>query len=92
MKTGAEKVVFAESVKNWIQTKVAYHKFLRGGVVIIDAIPKRSVTFPLGNVELPWIINPIFRIAPLERFFAESSGRRQKRNLLAEILRTIMSR
>jgi len=33
---------FAKTIQGWIRTKVAQHKFLRGGVVIIDAIPKSA--------------------------------------------------
>ncbi|KDR75730.1 hypothetical protein GALMADRAFT_248391 [Galerina marginata CBS 339.88] len=42
VKTEAQKVTFANDVKKWIQGKVARHKFLRGGVVIIDIIPKSA--------------------------------------------------
>jgi len=42
MKTEPDKVRFSENVKRWIQTKVARHKFLRGGVVVIDVIPKSA--------------------------------------------------
>jgi 4-coumarate--CoA ligase len=41
LKSLADKQAFAASVQKWIQAKVARHKFLRGGVVVIDAIPKR---------------------------------------------------
>ena len=34
MKTESDKARFSEYVKKWIQTKVAQHKFLRGGKVI----------------------------------------------------------
>lgn len=34
---------FPRNVQLWIEARVAKHKFLRGGVVIIDAIPKRFV-------------------------------------------------
>lgn len=36
-----EKTAFALSVQKWITTEVARHKFLRGGVVVIEAVPKR---------------------------------------------------
>jgi 4-coumarate--CoA ligase len=29
-------------VQKWIQSKVARHKYLRGGVVVVDAIPKSA--------------------------------------------------
>ncbi|KIM40250.1 hypothetical protein M413DRAFT_175243 [Hebeloma cylindrosporum] len=42
LKSEAEKAAFSKNIKAWIQTKVARHKFLRGGVVVIDAIPKSA--------------------------------------------------
>ncbi|EEB97599.1 hypothetical protein MPER_03049, partial [Moniliophthora perniciosa FA553] len=36
------KEAFGRSVAQWMQGKVAKHKYLRGGVVIIDAIPKSA--------------------------------------------------
>ncbi|KAJ7665916.1 AMP binding protein [Mycena polygramma] len=36
------KEVFAESIVRWMETKVAKHKFLRGGVGVIDVIPKSA--------------------------------------------------
>ncbi|KAF9012476.1 AMP binding protein [Cyathus striatus] len=42
IKTDAEMTALALAVQKWIQTKVARHKFLRGGVVIIDAVPKSA--------------------------------------------------
>ncbi|KAF8264657.1 AMP binding protein [Lactarius quietus] len=33
---------FPKDVQLWIETQVARHKFLRGGVVVIDAIPKSA--------------------------------------------------
>ncbi|KAN0131894.1 expressed putative fatty acid biosynthesis enzyme [Lactarius tabidus] len=33
---------FPKNVQLWIETQVARHKFLRGGVVVIDAIPKSA--------------------------------------------------
>ncbi|KXN85310.1 putative 4-coumarate--CoA ligase 1 [Leucoagaricus sp. SymC.cos] len=41
LKNDVQKVAFAQDVKTWIQGKVARHKFLRGGVVVIDVVPKR---------------------------------------------------
>lgn len=43
-KTGSANApkLFPKSVQLWIETQVARHKFLRGGVVIIDAIPKSA--------------------------------------------------
>ncbi|PPQ66308.1 hypothetical protein CVT24_007305 [Panaeolus cyanescens] len=42
VKTEAEKIAFGQAVQKWIQQKVARHKFLRGGVVVIDIIPKSA--------------------------------------------------
>ncbi|KAK2463157.1 hypothetical protein APHAL10511_004812 [Amanita phalloides] len=36
------RVAFAREVENWIQKQVARHKYLRGGVVVVDAIPKSA--------------------------------------------------
>jgi 4-coumarate--CoA ligase len=41
----AEKQAFAKSVQEWIRGRVAKHKYLRGGCVVIDAIPKRYAIF-----------------------------------------------
>lgn len=41
-KSDADKAKFAKDVQDWIKTKVARHKFLRGGVVIIDIVPKSA--------------------------------------------------
>ncbi|KAG8680839.1 hypothetical protein FRC09_017929, partial [Ceratobasidium sp. 395] len=38
----SQREAFAKEVQTWIQGKVAKHKYLRGGVVIIDAIPKSA--------------------------------------------------
>ncbi|TFK44864.1 AMP binding protein [Crucibulum laeve] len=42
VKTEGERNAFAKEIQKWIQTKVARHKFLRGGVVVIDIIPKSA--------------------------------------------------
>ncbi|KAF5322581.1 hypothetical protein D9619_001914 [Psilocybe cf. subviscida] len=42
VKTDSERLLFGESIQRWIQSKVAYHKFLRGGVVVIDVVPKSA--------------------------------------------------
>ncbi|KAF9514742.1 hypothetical protein BS47DRAFT_838022 [Hydnum rufescens UP504] len=34
--------VFGKEIQEWIKTKVADHKFLHGGVIIIDAVPKSA--------------------------------------------------
>ncbi|KAJ6497728.1 AMP binding protein [Mycena sanguinolenta] len=41
VKSAAAKAEFARSVAKWMESKVARHKFLRGGVGVIDIIPKR---------------------------------------------------
>ncbi|KAK0486158.1 AMP binding protein [Armillaria novae-zelandiae] len=40
--TDIEKHTFTRDISSWIQTKVARHKFLRGGVVVIDVVPKSA--------------------------------------------------
>ncbi|KAJ7125064.1 AMP binding protein [Mycena epipterygia] len=42
VKTAKAKLDFANSVVKWMETKVARHKFLRGGVSIIDVTPKSA--------------------------------------------------
>ncbi|KAJ7717822.1 AMP binding protein [Mycena maculata] len=42
VKTAKAQLEFAQSVVKWIETKVARHKFLRGGVGIIDVVPKSA--------------------------------------------------
>ncbi|KAF9526656.1 AMP binding protein [Crepidotus variabilis] len=42
VKTEIEKAKLAASVQRWIQSKVAKHKYLRGGVVVIDVVPKSA--------------------------------------------------
>lgn len=42
LKTSADKEAFCKEVQTWIQGKVARHKYLRGGVVVIDAVPKSA--------------------------------------------------
>lgn len=39
--------VGAEELQEWLQTKVAKHKYLTGGVVFIDAVPKS----PAGKIQ-----------------------------------------
>ncbi|KAK0484057.1 AMP binding protein [Armillaria novae-zelandiae] len=45
-KTNGLRVSFESEVAKWMATKVAHHKHLRGGVVVIDAIPKS----PAGKI------------------------------------------
>ncbi|KAJ6557879.1 AMP binding protein [Mycena capillaripes] len=42
IKTAAAKALFEKSVAKWMETKVAKHKFLRGGVSVIEVIPKSA--------------------------------------------------
>ncbi|KAJ7735767.1 AMP binding protein [Mycena metata] len=42
VKTAQDKATFADSVVKWMETKVAKHKFLRGGVCVIDVVPKSA--------------------------------------------------
>jgi 4-coumarate--CoA ligase len=39
----ADQRAFAEKVQRWVGERVAAHKRLRGGVVLVEAIPKRYV-------------------------------------------------
>lgn len=39
---GAESAAFSKEVQEWVRDRVAKHKYLRGGVVIIDQIPKSA--------------------------------------------------
>ncbi|KAF8216681.1 AMP binding protein [Mycena galopus ATCC 62051] len=41
----AQKIAFAQGVAKWMESKIAKHKMLRGGVAIIDTIPKRQAYF-----------------------------------------------
>jgi len=40
--SGSESVAFSKEIREWVKTRVSKHKFLRGGVVIIDQIPKSA--------------------------------------------------
>ncbi|KAF8586519.1 acetyl-CoA synthetase-like protein [Ramaria rubella] len=42
LKTAAEREKYGQEIQKWIQDKVARHKYLRGGVVVVDAIPKSA--------------------------------------------------
>ncbi|KAJ6609065.1 AMP binding protein [Mycena sp. CBHHK59/15] len=42
LKSVQDKAAFARSVAKWIESKVAKHKFLRGGVAVIDIVPKSA--------------------------------------------------
>ena len=41
-KPGAESAAFSKEIQDWVRGRVAPHKFLRGGVVIIDQVPKST--------------------------------------------------
>ena len=36
-----EKEEFGRRVQKWMESRVARHKYLRGGVAVVDVIPKR---------------------------------------------------
>jgi len=42
LKDSKAAAAFGKEIREWIKTKVANHKFLRGGVIIIDVIPKSA--------------------------------------------------
>ncbi|KAJ7350441.1 AMP binding protein [Mycena albidolilacea] len=42
VRSAEAKAAFARSVGKWMEGKVARHKFLRGGVSVIDAVPKSA--------------------------------------------------
>ncbi|KAF8891748.1 AMP binding protein [Infundibulicybe gibba] len=42
LETAADKIAFQESIRRWTETKVARHKYLRGGVMVIDIVPKSA--------------------------------------------------
>ncbi len=38
LKTQSDKIAFAESIRSWVQSKVARHKYLRGGAFKFDLL------------------------------------------------------
>lgn len=36
------RAAFEKEIQEWIKTKVAKHKYLRGGVRVIEAVPKSA--------------------------------------------------
>ncbi|KAG6813535.1 hypothetical protein H0H92_010240 [Tricholoma furcatifolium] len=42
LQSAADKRAFESAVQTWTQARVARHKFLRGGVVLIDVVPKSA--------------------------------------------------
>ena len=51
LKTDGDKIAFRKSVATWIASRVAKHKLLRGGVVLINAVPKRYVRTEFVRVD-----------------------------------------
>ena len=39
---GAESTAFSKEIQEWVRGRVAKHKFLRGGVVVIQQVPKSA--------------------------------------------------
>lgn len=39
---GPESAAFSREIQAWVQSRVAKHKYLRGGVVVIDQVPKSA--------------------------------------------------
>ena len=48
--TPQERAAFEKEVQEWIKSRVARHKYLRGGVVVTQAIPKRYVQLSNNSV------------------------------------------
>ncbi|GJE91446.1 acyl--CoA ligase [Phanerochaete sordida] len=44
--TSAERASFVAAIDKWVKSKLARHKYLRGGVIVVDAIPKS----PAGKI------------------------------------------
>ncbi|KAF8517346.1 AMP binding protein [Gautieria morchelliformis] len=42
LRTSADREALGQEIQAWIRTKVARHKYLRGGVVAVDTIPKSA--------------------------------------------------
>ncbi|KAF9514787.1 hypothetical protein BS47DRAFT_1381831 [Hydnum rufescens UP504] len=42
LKDSEAAAAFGKEIQEWIKTKVAHHKFLRGGVIVLDVIPKSA--------------------------------------------------
>lgn len=45
-RTGPESTAFSREIEEWVRDRVSKHKFLRGGVIIIDQVPKS----PAGKI------------------------------------------
>jgi hypothetical protein len=67
LKSVAEKQALAKSVQEWIRGRVAKHKYLRGGCVVIDAIPKRYAFFFLIH-RVTKLVVYAYIVALLERY------------------------
>ena len=87
VKTPEQKAAFAQSIQQWIQTKVARHKFLRGGVSVIDAIPKRYDS----QTDFLRFIFDAFSVL-LARFSVENFANSQRRSSEVATLPTTLSR
>ncbi|KAJ7594131.1 AMP binding protein [Mycena floridula] len=46
LKNERDRLAFGKEVATWIENRVARHKFLRGGVVVVDSVPKS----PAGKI------------------------------------------
>ena len=68
---------YAADVAKWVEERVANHKQLRGGVVLVDGIPKS----PSGNV-LRERLRMVAR-GELELNEVTSQGKQMQRNLVA---------
>ena len=42
LQPGTESIKFSKEIQQWVRGQVAKHNLLRGGVVIIDEIPKNG--------------------------------------------------
>lgn len=42
LQPGEDPMVFSKEIQKWVRSRVANHQYLRGGVVIIDEIPKNG--------------------------------------------------
>jgi len=42
LKNERDRLAFGKEVATWIEKRVARHKFLRGGVIVVDSIPKSA--------------------------------------------------
>jgi hypothetical protein len=45
LKDADARAAYEKEVQEWIKAKVASHKYLRGGVRIVEVIPKRCTSY-----------------------------------------------